>query len=84
MCRFSILHHVSSLPLERQTAATKDVVELVKVGGGNAFSTVVLLKSIAHSEVISTARPPLIIPGRLPTEIEIAGLLVTATDIRNV
>ena len=84
MCRLATLSHVTELHPHDRTDAAKAVVECLKPGVGKSFANLILLKSIAHAEVVSTSKAPLIVADPMdPMKIEIAGCPVSAADIRN-
>jgi hypothetical protein len=62
----------------------KELAEYLKATGSNSFSSLALLKGMAHSAVLSSPRPPMIVPGRKKFDVEISGSRVTLTDVRNV
>lgn len=83
-CRLAVLNHVSTLPRNTQSREATTLIPYLKAAGSTYFASLTLLKAMAHSEVVSTARPPLIVPSEDPLKIEVNGSRVSLYDIRNV
>jgi hypothetical protein len=83
LCRLAIVQDVAARPRQQQTQRIGLLRSSLDVDSSNSFSCLALLKANAHSEVRSTARPPIIVPGLTPFQVEIAGHAVSLDSIRN-